>query len=272
MNVGAVALIDALGWKGIWNRDPNLDVIASIRSLRVGAEAAVEKTNKRLDGPLLYESPWPARAETAVRFLSDTIVVAAWVQPPNSPEDVVIQGEQGEDTQRVEVAVAMFTDVLLNLTCQMVANIVKSAAFSPKPIAYRGAIASGRFLVEDNLIVGPAVDAAAEAMDVPDAAAIWLPPGTVDEGASRISTLMYELPLKEHGPLNVRVLNPFVTCHDGELDQLEARMMVPFDNATDLRVIKKKQATGRFLTAAKAAWVPVSNAQGTEDTQGLVSK
>ena len=62
------------------------------------------------------------------------------------------------------------------VVCRCVSVGVRAAALATKPVAYRGAVSVGYFAIEDNFILGPAVDEAAGLMEVADAAVVWLTP------------------------------------------------------------------------------------------------
>src|SRR4051794_11559533 len=81
---GAVALIDALAWKGIWRRIHNIDrFVSELHGLEKLARRHVPRARARLKQGLWGPTAgWNPEALFEVRFLSDTIVVAASVVAP----------------------------------------------------------------------------------------------------------------------------------------------------------------------------------------------
>jgi hypothetical protein len=81
---GAVALIDALDFRRIWGRGPkkpSLDAFETLKAVRAAVDAEVSKFQMK---PALF--PRVVRnlvkePTISVRFLSDTVVIAASVRP-----------------------------------------------------------------------------------------------------------------------------------------------------------------------------------------------
>jgi len=131
MKNGALAYLDILGFKGIWQRETVQKVIAIMN----GVETLVKDTYR--------ESPsdkgWNVRSEPFVTILSDTIVI----------------GYEAEENPSC-----------LFLLCNMVYNLIHS--FLNYGLFLRGAITYGRYIRERNTFIGPAVDDVAEWYEVPD--------------------------------------------------------------------------------------------------------
>ena len=72
MNTGAVALIDALGFRGIWERHNPDDVLAALRTLKDWMEARIQAQ--------FSPQPW---IQCHVAFLSDTIAVSMALDESN---------------------------------------------------------------------------------------------------------------------------------------------------------------------------------------------
>jgi len=64
----------------------------------------------------------------------------------------------------------------VNILGGFISTFIDEAAHPPVPLAYRGAIAVGQFALDSHFCIGPAVDEAAGAMDLADAALVWLTP------------------------------------------------------------------------------------------------
>jgi hypothetical protein len=144
MQRGAVAMIDALGFRGIWGRDPrkpSLDVFATLRAVR-GAVDAERGHLIAVMKPATF--PEPVRnlvkdPSITVRFLSDTIVIAASVTPrkraPRKPHEHAAIATTGMSLAARNTAVDAF---MRYVVCRCVCVAVRAAALAPKPVAYRG--------------------------------------------------------------------------------------------------------------------------------------
>jgi hypothetical protein len=135
-NKGVVAVLDALGFKGIWKREDPQAVIARLQSAQ------------RIEGGFVGHG----ELDLQIRFLSDTVVVACGFGE-QQPSEVLLF---------VCMRVSYFLSDMLGL-------------YGPR-LAYRGAVASGDYLIEDNFIIGPAVDEAAEGEKQPQGPFVWLTP------------------------------------------------------------------------------------------------
>ncbi len=132
-DTGVVAILDALGFKGIWQRSDPRQIIDKMQVAK-RAEAAFARHG----------------FQPQILFLSDTVVIAC---------------RQGESETRQA----------LMFVCMRVAYFLSSMLTDGKPpMVYRGAIAAGRYLIEDNILLGPAVDEAAEAEKQPRGPFVWL--------------------------------------------------------------------------------------------------
>ena len=115
MRKGWVALMDALGFKGIWRRYPPDEVIAKLKTFEEGARrmmASSEESINALHGSVVMHH--------ASVFLSDSVFIAASVDPnPRlSPEFAAL----------LSVASAC-------------ATLIAFSAANRYPIAYRGCVA-----------------------------------------------------------------------------------------------------------------------------------
>src|SRR4051812_32862570 len=112
MKEGAVAMIDALGFRGIWGRYSPDVVIANMSSLKMQLDRDIEELSTQ---PIMqFEST----------FLSDTIVIGL-----SLPEAV--------GSNRNALSITFVTDIL--------ARILAWSARSSTPLAYRGAVAYGEY-------------------------------------------------------------------------------------------------------------------------------
>lgn len=146
LSEGAFALIDVLGFKGIWRRVSHVNEI-------VDKLKRVEKY--RAD---IVEKKIGAAANLRLLSLSDSIVICAHFQEPDSQKQLPNRG------------------TLVNLVCISVRELIREFAEGAIPMSIRGCVSYGQFHVEDNFILGPAVDEAAAFHAVPQGAFVWLTP------------------------------------------------------------------------------------------------
>jgi hypothetical protein len=206
MSQGAVAMIDILGFKGIWNNVPVDQLLEKLfaiqKMLTEHAQTSSDNLAKGFRGPITMKSP----PRVIVRMLSDTIVIAIAAGISDVPDETKHGPIEG---------------VFVSLCALTVAHTLTLAAISAPPLAYRGAIASGHFLIEDTFIVGPAVDEAASWMNKADAAVTILEPNRAGRlqvqapffiPTRRPLFVDYDVPLKNAERTRLRVVNPYATC------------------------------------------------------------
>lgn len=118
MHVGAVAMIDALGFKGIYRRHKPQAVIERMRAIRREVE----------------DYPNGAVVPSIIRIVnvSDMIVIGLY--------DV-------EGDSSLTIASVAF----------LVLKLLRFAANGEPALAYRGCIAYGEFEMDDNVLLGPAI-------------------------------------------------------------------------------------------------------------------
>lgn len=154
---GAVVLMDALGVKGIWHheRDPkafaeNWARIMTSAVRRIGARSSNSRRSHQTREPRD-----PAKVWECMEF-SDSLIVTA-------------------PTQDIDAA---FFDKLQRRICRFLWALLDKD--SPLPL-YRGAIATGRFYRCGQIIIGPAVDEAAEWCNLAEWAGLMLTPSAVKD-------------------------------------------------------------------------------------------
>lgn len=275
--IGAVAAIDALGWKGIWRRREADQTLRTLDQIQECAEASA-KAITRAGLRLLYGSPWPESVEIQARFFSDTIVIAATVDPPESAEDVVLLDRPCAPEALPEVREVVL-DALLDIVCQRVAEVICVGAVADPPLLYRGAVAVGSVLIDGTRFLGEAIDRAAGAMDAPNAAVVWIPPSTQhlpNDFVSGVYTVESPIPVRGRNlqvtTVRAQAVNPFLMCkNEPMVSQVEAGFIRGFcdDPSRDLDVVVKYQETMAFLQTAKASWEELSTGEmlprSTED-------
>lgn len=227
MRRGAVCLVDALGFKGLWQRYPAETILAKLHEMRNETLRLAEHANTHVEHGRTH----------VVRFLSDTVVLACHCgnAPGLSQDDLDFDAVQ---------------------TTAILANNVIRVALEVEPILlYRGAIAVGAFAADGNFLIGEAVDESAEAMDKADGAFIWTTPEAsrqVDrQGDINRATMFvkYTLPFKGGSTRNTAVVNPFRYVPDSDRMPLFERMIQSFRRSTD-DVSTKQQNTADFLSHA----------------------
>jgi hypothetical protein len=153
MKEGAFALIDCLGFKGIWNRtDPTL-VIEKLLNI----EEIVSKEIVALKIPL-NDKYGPVCVN--VRLLSDTVAISL-----KFDDEILDEERKG---------------LLITYMCYSVGQILSMFIEEEPVLVLRGCISFGQHISKGNFIVGPAVDDAAEYMNIAEGAFVWLLPNAAE--------------------------------------------------------------------------------------------
>ena len=133
MKSGVVAMLDALGFKGIWDREDPAAVVAQLHSAQA------------------HEGQFDLHGfDAQFAFLSDTVVIACGFgdRPP------------------IEA---------LYYVCFRVGYFLESMLTCERPrLAYRGAIAAGKYLIDGTVILGEAIDNAAVSEKQAAGPVVWL--------------------------------------------------------------------------------------------------
>lgn len=248
IHTGAVAVLDALGFKGIWKRwDPAL-VVARFQSIITETS---DYTSRRFVG---------ARAEDFVQhrrlqFLSDTIVVASAIEPT-----------PGKVLTPVMHANCRFL-ALLDL-CIAVAHLQRRFLLdsAAPPLAFRGAIAWGQFTIEGSLLIGPATDEAAEAEKLAEAAFAWFCPSALsllselDEEYQHWDFSLDPLPIHRDWPVPLKNGQRFVTA-----------VVRPFGSTKDLTAALGRAFSGNGASAQERPGpVPIDVAVKLANTRAFL--
>lgn len=251
---GAVAFIDALGFKGIWRRDDVKDdpdrVLKKMRVLERAFPGFVVKyllaAKWTMPSPALLAR---VREHIALAAFSDTVVIGASSELLSVLSDEFGAPEEPIEPGRLAVLAAS----------SMAQIVIRCMGKEPVPLAVRGCIARGAFAIERNFVLGPAVDEAAEAASLADAAIVWLLPSaaaTLEAGDADKDDLLVEhlVPLKGGATLLSPCVVPFI--HDvGRVEDEETicrRLLRTFDS-TRVDICVKRQHTQVFLRACLRA-------------------
>jgi hypothetical protein len=205
-------MFDALGFKGIWTREEVRDeperVITKLKELQGHAHRTLDLLREELPD---IEKRAGIRIQVETMFLSDTVVIGAWA---DAAPGASVSAERTDFAAIVAVS-------------RLTSSVLAHAALKPAPLAYRGCIAFGDFALDERFIVGPAVDAAAEAIDAAEAAFVWLAPSAkrvvhaaIRGAGANISDLLvsHHVPLKGGGSYRTWVVSPFDSI-DGPADR-----------------------------------------------------
>jgi hypothetical protein len=156
MDEGALVLVDCLGFRGIWNRVEPQQLIGRLQAMET------EATKRVIPG---YSSTMlsfgPVRFH--LRLLSDTVALSVQYEP--RPPDVPNQAQQ---------------NLLVSIACESASVLATLFIDHDIPLPLRGCISFGHHLCEGNFLIGPAVDEAAEYMNEPEGAFIWVLPGAAE--------------------------------------------------------------------------------------------
>jgi hypothetical protein len=255
MRRGAVAFMDALGFKGIWRRHRHDAVLDKLRCLRTAAELAKDEAVKERRIVI-------AETNRSLATFSDTIFFACSATSlPEAQTEVGVAGGQFAETTEVEFAGLAVTSAVL-------AHVIAEATHAPVPLAFRGAIAFGEYSAEEEFVIGPAVDEAAAAHEAADAAVVWFCPSAmaVLDGFRPPPTPIQKLqdlerkyiardcdvPLKQGRRFRTAVVQPFAAVESTKIESCIERTLSTFQS-NDVDVAVKKQNTRVFLQWARSA-------------------
>jgi len=256
-------MIDALGFKGIWNRAPNV-----LRKL----EELAETTERLMDGHFggkasfrrsLAENFGNMFDLVQASFLSDTVVYGVAMKQLH---EVLTKVSEAVSDFPVPIPAPkerspMLDSLVVVSSAVHVSETVLAAVRSEPVLAYRGAISFGEFEIarDGRFLVGPAVDDAAEHHELAQGAFVWITPRALNvlgAPAPRWPDVLvpYDVPLKGGAKLATYVVSPFAYCKtETECAEIESALLGSF--STDaLDVALKRQETARFLTFARSRW------------------
>jgi hypothetical protein len=239
MKKGAVAFVDFLGQKGIWDRHDSNVVLANIKKLR-----DVVRQHQVLGSEYLEAQFKAGAAKINIEaiFVSDTMCIFCWYEHPDNPHNKLC--------------------ALVYMVGKVVANLIREAALIDPPRSLRGCISVGEFDFSDDILIGKAVDEAATYHEAADGAFTFLTPsaqncleeaakegGMNDEELSLF--IQYEVPVKVKArtagtSYSAPSLNPLAGETKTEQEKVIDRMIQSFD-VSDEDVQRKKVHTKKFL-------------------------
>jgi hypothetical protein len=226
VNTGAVALIDALGFRGIWGRHKPDDVLTELKTMKDWMESRVKAQ--------FSSQPW---MQCQVAFLSDTIAISMALD---------------ESTQDRDALSVLYL-------CDVISWVLDRMLRASIPLAYRGAIAVGSYEVSPHFLIGQAVDEAAGAHDLAQGALIWLTPVARDHAARWLQSqpdnthlVKFDVPLKGGDAFNTYTVSPLEQARDAaDANGLTQRLLATF-SASNMEVAVKRQNTARHMRACYA--------------------
>lgn len=227
---GAIALLDVLGFKGIWrgNVAPQA-ILARMRRIEGTTVSAAAYWNAVTPRRADSESPTIVARNIVV---SDSIFVAAWA---NFPEPVEHEG-----------LACLFA---VEQACRSI--IIAGLGEDSLPLSYRGVITLGEFAadVDRSFVVGPAVDEVASLEREAEGPFVWLTPRAAKAfeplAATNPGVVRYPVPMKGGRVLTTRVLNP-LWAEPPLNEQLLRNLFQPLPARTPLDVYMKRQNLAAF--------------------------
>jgi hypothetical protein len=247
MKEGAFALIDCLGFKGVWKKYENeLDqLISQLGAIGKNTEPSV---NAHIYPPEITVEDIPY--DIKVRVLSDTVAISY----------TSISGVNVPKWQLVSMT---------NAIQHLMDKFIKELPHLP----FRGCITYGQHIIEENFLVGPAVNEAAEYHEKAQGSFVWLLPsasadvdvffesmcvahqsgGYADVLRKRLDLICpkYPVPMKDGQHLTTRVISPIYQKQDAEIDEL----IELYSNAMsggNIDVWIKREQTLKFLEHCKS--------------------
>ncbi len=247
MKQGAVAVFDALGFRGIWSREDPDKVIAKLNALRDEVNEELEDLHSRTNA---LGKKLGIETEVRVAMLSDTVVIGA----SGKIVDHHDRREQDDCDWLAVLALARITG-----------RVLVRAARTPPALAYRGCISVGRFDMAGNFIIGPAIDEAVEAMDTANAAVVWLTPTArrtwvkqLDPKDDVLNAVVspFAVPMKGGDRYETFVANDCASIDDPpeRLKHVERVLATFGSNRLDIQI--KRQNTARFYLEMNAGLAP----------------
>jgi hypothetical protein len=240
MQSGAVVVLDAVGFKGIWKSWKPEAIIASLKT------AASYAKERATPGPVGTIDLVVRQLESQVRVFSDTVVLTVACSPrseeetsPLSPGDVAV-------AESVKVA------------CSMASRFVGKAGCLDPPLVYRGAVSAGAFVIDEEFLLGPAVDEAASEEKRAEGAFIWLAPSALsafEKYAAQLGPVSprieynYRVPMKGGHTYRTHVVNPILSIPEPREESIR-RLLATFSRSQAVDVAIKRQNTEAFLLRA----------------------
>lgn len=239
---GVVALLDCLAWSQINSTRENRDLIVDgLRAIRRTLAKLSESERWVVDGVRLSKQQLPV-----VQHMSDSMLLAF-------PE-IVFENDPTNELRKTYNLVQ---------TLHLAAMAQISGFHCRIPLLYRGCMAQGEFVIDDQIFIGSAIDWVAKHYEQSIAPIIWLGPrldpviekrrALTYDARTPIDRLVVKYPVPFHGGVRIDCycINPFAYNNRGlgpslRLEEAEeaARQVM---SSGELAHVEKLQETIRFL-------------------------
>jgi len=238
MRKGAVAVVDALGFKAARERHTLEQIVTSLQRVR-------DKVSNQAGMHRLFGG-----ASTTIAAFSDSLILANLTQA----DDWVARRQRQ----------VSLSDTVYNLA-SCAAAVMVSAAQTEAPLCYRGCIVAGDLFASGTTFVGQAMDDAVELAEAANAAIAWLAPSSRqvverDPKSFAIAYVNWEVPLRSGGTVGALAVNPFLheviehienDLNPEALLAIEALLVEPMRHSNRVDVMQKLKHTAAFLQVAK---------------------
>jgi hypothetical protein len=278
MITGAIALIDTLGFKGIWRHHPGDEVLAWLREIEAESVREFDQLHQRIstESAIVYKS-------AKIAFLSDSVVLALEFKPPGDvlPPATRMSALPTPPPQ-------WNADVIAHLA-GFISTVQRRALLKAPEFAYRGSIAFGEYAFERTFIVGEAVDEAAIHHEKAQGAFVSLAPsadaiyrqGAAAQMHARMSDLKlpdseytyplirYTVPLKDGSSVDTFCVSPFglhgQTVSDAEIGLCRSALARSFRRTPSDKpdVIAKERNTLQFADYVRHQLIVGAEAMST---------
>jgi hypothetical protein len=223
---GAIALIDALGFRGIWARHDPSDVLTIMKDMKAEIEAKIA-----------FQFKTQPDFNCQIAFLSDTIAVS------------MALGHTGEHKQALSVI----------YLCDVLSWILNWTLRSKVPLAYRGAVAVGSYGLSSQFLIGPAVDEAAAAHEIAQGAFIWLTPNARELVAKFLRNqpanthlVKFNVPLKGGDTYETYTVSPLEQARGVADADILTRALLGTFSGSSVDVAVKRQNTIKHMKSCYA--------------------
>ncbi|QYK53962.1 MAG: hypothetical protein KF824_03480 [Fimbriimonadaceae bacterium] len=171
---GNVALVDILGFKGIWQRHSPASVLETIDSLRRSLDTLVQQNDK----PFVYHLPLINEDEkqniTHKRDEKGRVRLTRIEDRTAHFQYAIIS-----DTIMLSYVGSSENDINGRLKLGVLINEIQNALLRSSPrLLLRGCITAGKYALRDSTILGPAIDDSAQLYEQSEAAVVWVNPNT----------------------------------------------------------------------------------------------
>lgn len=249
MQSGVIAIVDILGFKGMW-RGPGAEaVLNALQDARARIEDLAHVCSLG-DGGDLWE-----QLAIETWLLSDSIMIISTVSDCQNASPVHPELEHMRRYMHLRQVVLMLT------------RFVTDAIQGTVPFRYRGCIAYGDFQKNDFAAVGPAVDEAGGLFEAAEGAFVFLAPSAVQAFRVRPGLMglwlppyfvKYTIPLKAEQVLDTYALNLLLLAEEQSQAEVKSTIVSQFEPAASVSadIRKKRDNTQAFLDFLENDWNP----------------